>query len=108
MLWRESPLGVQRGVESAPKLASSNDLFVPAYGSGSSLSRSSSLARSSAQVFSSHRDSDSRLSQRGYLIKPTVNLNKKVFRARENVKRVPKAKAWRGVRLLGHEHIRFP
>ena len=40
------------------------------------LRSSSSLARSSAQVFRSHRDSDSRLSQRGFLIKPTVNPKK--------------------------------
>ena len=33
----------------------------------------SSLARSSAQVSRSHRSLDSRLSQRGFLIKPTVN-----------------------------------
>ena len=37
------------------------------------LSSSSSLARSSAQVSRSHRSLDSRLSQRAFLIKPTVN-----------------------------------
>ena len=61
--------------------------LVPAYGSGSSLSRSSSLARSSAQVFSSHRDSDSRLSQRGFLIQPTVNQTSSLARSSAQVSR---------------------
>jgi hypothetical protein len=47
--------------------------LVPAYGSGGFLSSSSSLARSSAQVSRSHRNSVSRPSQRGFLIKTTVN-----------------------------------
>ena len=46
---------------------------LPAHGSGGFLSSSSSLARSSAQVSRSHHSVDSRLSQRGFLIKPTVN-----------------------------------
>ena len=47
--------------------------LVPPHGSSGFLSTSSSLARSSAQVSRSHLSLDSRLSQRGFLIKPTVN-----------------------------------
>ena len=49
-------------------------------GSGGSLSSSSLLARFSALVSRLHRDSDSRLSQRGFLIKPTVNQKPIVIR----------------------------
>ena len=43
------------------------------YGSGGYLNSSSLLARLSALVSRSHRISDSRFSQRGFKIKPTVN-----------------------------------
>ena len=52
-----------------PQQAHPGRPLVPAYGSGGFLSSSSSLARSSAQVSRSHRNSVSRPSQRGFLIK---------------------------------------
>ena len=62
-----------RPSSQSPQPAHLRRPLISAHGSGGFLSSSSSLARSSAQVSRSHLRLDSRLSQRGFLIKPTVN-----------------------------------
>ena len=62
--------------------------IVPPHGSGGFLSSSSSLARSSAQVSRSHLSLDSRLSQRGFLIKPTVNQSRRHAKVRAQLLQV--------------------